>query len=113
MAVRSSRTSSARCLSVASGTSPCSTRVMVWVRLSTSATTGFSVWAGKVSMRSTAALMSSRTRRVSASSFSSAMTVPMPSWAVERILSMPSMPAMASSTRMQTPSSTSAGAAPR
>ncbi len=82
-------------------------------RVSTSETTGFSVSTGKVSMRSTAALMSSSTLRLSASSSSSAVTVPRFSWAVERMRLMPSIEAMASSTRMQTPSSASAGEAPR
>ena len=60
-------------------------------------------------MRSTAALTSSSTLRSSASSSSSTVTMPRFSWAVERMRLMPSMEAMASSTRTHTPSSASAG----
>ena len=74
---------------------------------------GFSVSAGKVMMRSTSDLTSSRTLRLSAPRSSSTVTEPMPSVADEVIFLMPSTPWTASSTRMQTASSTSAGVAPR
>jgi len=74
---------------------------------------GFSVSSGKVSMASTRALTSSRTWLSSAPLSSSTKTAQAPSSAEERILSIPSMPSISSSMRMQTPSSTSSGAAPR
>ncbi len=74
---------------------------------------GFSVSAGKVMMRSTSALTSSRALRLSVPRSSSMVTMPMPSDEAEVIFLMPSTPCTASSTRMQTASSTSAGVAPR
>ena len=74
---------------------------------------GFSVSAGKVMMRSTPALTSSRTLRLLAPRSSSMETMPRPSVEEDVIFLIPSTPWMASSTRITTASSTSAGVAPR
>ena len=112
-AARSSRTRSAMAFRVNSSVWPETAMSTTRNRASISVMIGFSVSSGNVSMASTLALMSSSTRRVSAPSPTSTSTVPEPSSAVDVICSMPSMPWMASSIRMQTPSSTSSGAAPR
>ena len=82
-------------------------------RFVSSRTIGFSVSIGKVVMASTLFFTSSATRRPSAPRSSSIVTVPIPSFAVERICLMPSMPSIASSMRTVTADSTSSGAAPR
>ena len=74
---------------------------------------GFSVSIGKVVMASTLFFTSSATRRASAPRSSSIVTEPAPSYAVDRICLMPSMPSIASSIRTVTADSTSSGAAPR
>ena len=64
-------------------------------------------------MASTADLISSSASGMSVPGTNSALVVPSPSVAVDKIFLMPSMPWMASSILMQTPCSTSLGAAPR
>ena len=74
---------------------------------------GFSVSAGNVEIASTFAFTSFRTRVTSMFCRTSIMTVHIPSFDMLKKRSMPSTPSMASSMRMQTPCSTSSGAAPR
>ena len=76
-------------------------------------TTGFSVSTGKLEMPKTELWMSARAPITLVPCSSSMKTVHMPSPAQEVTWSMPTVPSMASSTRRQTPSSTSSGAAPR
>jgi hypothetical protein len=99
--------------SVRSPAAPDTASVRTLLRTVTSAILGSSASSGgKLWMASTADLMSSSTSRSAASSSSSAVTVPTPSADTERTRSMPSIPAIASSTRRLMPSSTSAGVAP-
>ena len=84
-AARSSRTRSAMDLRVNSSVSPETAMSTTRNRASTSVMIGFSVSSGNVSMASTLVLMSSSTRRVSAPSATSTITVPEPSFAVEVI----------------------------
>ena len=113
MAERSSRTRSPIRFKVNSSRSPAMATLMTCFSTNTSSIKGFSASSGKVSMASTAALISSRASDMSVPGSSSAMTVPRPSAAVDVIFLMPSMLSIDSSTLIQTPSSTSAGAAPR
>ena len=113
MVARSSRILSATVFSVRSSTGPDTARSITLMRGTSSLTIGFSVSSGKVSMASTRFFTSSRTLRTSAPSSTSIRTVPMFSAAVEVTCLIPSMPWIASSIRMHTPSSTSSGAAPR
>ena len=85
---------------------------MTRVRRTSSLMTGFSVSAGRVSMRSMVPRTSSTTRSMSAPSSSSTVTAAMPSAAVELIRRIPSRPVRRSSMRRTTPDSTSAGLAP-
>ncbi|MBA7674551.1 hypothetical protein ES703_82767 [subsurface metagenome] len=74
---------------------------------------GFSVSSGNVMILSTSALISSRTSLESAYSSTSTNIIPAPSAADEVNRFIPSTAAIASSTRITTPSSTSDGDAPR
>ena len=82
-------------------------------RMVSSRMIGFSACSGNVVMVSILLLTSSMTRRASAPSSNSIVTVPIPSDAVDWIRLIPSMPWIASSMRTLTASSTSSGAAPR
>ena len=97
----------------ASSKSPVSCTLTTWVVKRASESSGRSVSAGKVEMPSTAILSLSIISVGTTSSISSTLTVPRPSDAVERTFLMPSIGSMASSTRSNTPFSTSSGAAPR
>ena len=113
IAVSSSRTRSVTCFSVNGSMSPETAMSTTCSRFVSSRTIGFSVSSGKVAIASTLLFTSSTTRRASAPRSSSIVTVPIPSFAVERICLMPSMPSIASSMRTFTADSTSSGAAPR
>ena len=76
-------------------------------------TIGRSVFAGKVEMALTCALISSSALALSASISNSTATLHCPSAAVVLTFTIFSMPSMDSSIRVQTPVSTSAGAAPK
>jgi hypothetical protein len=109
----SSRTRCPRIFSVRSSVGPVSAMSMTPRCGVANVMTGFSVSSGNVSSASTRFLTSSRARLSSASSKSSTRTMQEPSFAVDWMRSTPSMPSSSSSIRMQTPCSTSSGAAPR
>ncbi len=111
-AIRSLLICSANSFSVRRGTSPWRATFITWNRSSVSLTIGCSASSGKVSIRSTAFLISSRTDCSSAQSSISTVTIPTPSAAVPRTSSVPSTSAIASSIRSMTLRSTSAGVAP-
>ena len=113
IAASSSRTRSASVLSAKTSVSPAIATSVTWLRAVSSRMIGSSVSRGKVVIASTLFFTSSTTRRASAPSSSSTMTEALPSDAVDWICLMPSIPWMASSMRITTPSSTSSGAAPR
>ena len=113
MAEISSRIRSAIAFSVSSSVAPETATSTTGLRATSSRMIGFSVSTGNVVMASTRLLMSSTTLRASAPSSSSTNTRPIPSLAVDVISLIPSRPWMASSTRTETASSTSSGAAPR
>ena len=109
----SSRMVSAKSRMAASSKSPVSCTLTTWAVKLASESRGRSVSAGKVEMPSTASLSLSIISAMRTPSTSSTLTVPRPSDAVERTSLMPSIGSMASSTRSNTPFSTSSGAAPR
>ena len=108
-----SRTSSAMAFSEATSVAPVMATSVTWLRVTSSRMIGLSVSAGNVSMAWTLLVTSSSTRAASAPGSSSAITVPLPSVAVDTIRRTPSTFWMASSMRTTTPVSTSSGAAPR
>ena len=95
-----------------SDTSPYTATVIAGYLLIISVITGSSASSGKVSIRSTSVFISSSVLCISASLSSSTVTEPLPSWAVEIVRDIPSIPLILSSIFMQTPSSTSSGLAP-
>ena len=109
----SSRMVSASSFMAASSKLPATCTFTTWMSNPASESCGRSVSAGNVEMPSTASLSLSIISARTTSSTSSTVTVPPPSDAVERISLMPSMGSTASSSRSNTPFSTSSGAAPR